>query len=123
MAKADGGEGYYRAPSASILSISLDVSERAVRSRVMVLEKAAAKMEELGVLERHKDALGMAYHILARKILADSGASADKAVCATERSEPTLRPLVPRLHNHRGAVAHELAHITFPNAVCLHITL
>ena len=64
---ADGGKGFYRSHGISRLSVSSDLkSKRAFQSRMLVLEKVAEKLEKLNLVTKYSEALGIAYHKLAR---------------------------------------------------------
>lgn len=64
---AEVGEAYYREHGVSRLSVSTNIaSEKALRSRMRVLEKVTAKLEQLGMLDHYAVAVSIAYHKLAR---------------------------------------------------------
>lgn len=66
IAVAAGGEAYYRTHGAERVSVGSDLySESKLRSGMRVLEKLTGRLEELGRMERHQEALGFAYRQLA----------------------------------------------------------
>lgn len=66
LARAAGGTGFYRTHGAARPSVSRSLAaERKQRSRMRVLEKLSATLEEQGRLGEYAEALGVAWHEVA----------------------------------------------------------
>lgn len=63
---AQAGESFYRTHGDQAVSMSRDMfSEHRYRSRVRTLEKLTVRLRELGLWERYREPVGIAYHNIA----------------------------------------------------------